>query len=268
VTLLAPAATAGAGGVPGASTCGVTSADGKDAAEVPPVFVALALNVYAVPFVKPVTSQDQGVTVTVHFLPYTTTFDWYAVTVKDVGVPPGGGPAVTVTVTIPSPATPMGAGGFPGTDTKVTTETGAEASEWPAAFVAKTVNVYEVPFVSPVTRIVPETAWDKVPMMPPVSEVAVYSVIAEPPLETGWVKLTVAVVDPVAVAAPMVGAPGTVTGVTGADGADTAEVPPAFVAVTVNVYAVPLVRPVTSQDPDSPVTVHAPPVTAGDAVTA
>ena len=95
-----------------------------------------------------------------------------------------------------------------------------------------------------------------------------YVVTTEPPLDAGSVNATVADVDPAAATAPMVGAPGTVTGVTGADAADTAEVPPAFVAVAVNVYAVPFDRPVTSQDPDSPVTVHAPPATAGDAVTA
>ena len=45
--------------------------------------------------------------------------------------------------------------------------------------------------------------------------------------------------------------PGRVTdpfGVTGADGLEGAEVPAAFVAVTVKVYAVPLVRPVTVHD--------------------
>jgi hypothetical protein len=43
----------------------------------------------------------------------------------------------------------------------------------------------------------------------------------------------------------MVGAPGTVYGVTALDALDAAPVPAAFVAVTVKVYDVPLVRPVT-----------------------
>ena len=43
----------------------------------------------------------------------------------------------------------------------------------------------------------------------------------------------------------MVGVLGTAAGVAGADGADAAPVPMALVAVTVNVYGVPLVRPVT-----------------------
>jgi hypothetical protein len=42
-----------------------------------------------------------------------------------------------------------------------------------------------------------------------------------------------------------VGAPGTVDGVAAADATEAVPVPDAFVAVTVNVYAVPFVRPVT-----------------------
>ncbi|MOA19954.1 hypothetical protein D3C78_1403660 [compost metagenome] len=48
---------------------------------------------------------------------------------------------------------------------------------------------------------------------------------------------------PVAVA--FVGACGTVTGVAAADAVDAADSPTSFVAVTVNVYAVPFVSPVT-----------------------
>ena len=46
-------------------------------------------------------------------------------------------------------------------------------------------------------------------------------------------------------AVTVVGAPGTVRGVTAVLAVDGALVPAALVAVTVNVYAVPLVRPVT-----------------------
>lgn len=42
-----------------------------------------------------------------------------------------------------------------------------------------------------------------------------------------------------------VGAPGTVAGTAPADGTDAAPEPRAFAATTVNVYEVPLVRPVT-----------------------
>jgi hypothetical protein len=49
------------------------------------------------------------------------------------------------------------------------------------------------------------------------------------------------------VADTAVGAPGTVDGVAAAEAADAALVPTEFVAVTLNVYAVPLVSPVTTQ---------------------
>ena len=59
-------------------------------------------------------------------------------------------------------------------------------------------------------------------------------------------KATLACVLP-GLAVPIVGAPGTVAGVTLFDEADAAPVPIALVAVTVKVYAVPLVNPVTVQ---------------------
>ena len=70
--------------------------------------------------------------------------------------------------------------------------------------------------------------------------------MAEPPLLAGATKVTVAWVFP-ATAAAAVGAPGTVdtaVGVTLFDLTDATLLPFAFVALTVKVYAVPLVRPV------------------------
>ena len=61
----------------------------------------------------------------------------------------------------------------------------------------------------------------------------------------------------------LVGAPGTVAGVTAADTLDDTLSPTAFVATTVNVYAVPFVKPLTTIGLDAPLAV-APP---GDAVT-
>jgi len=49
------------------------------------------------------------------------------------------------------------------------------------------------------------------------------------------------------VADTAVGAPGGPTGITAADAADAAPLPEEFVAVTVNVYEVPFVRPETVQ---------------------
>src|SRR5674536_279389 len=67
-----------------------------------------------------------------------------------------------------------------------------------------------------------------------------------PPLAAGAVHVTVAEALP-AVTGPIVGAAGTVTGVTAAERAEAGPIPPALVAATENVYAVPLVRPGTSR---------------------
>jgi hypothetical protein len=75
-------------------------------------------------------------------------------------------------------------------------------------------------------------------------------VIVAPPSETGAVNPTVAVVDPVAEAVPIVGAPGVVRGVTEAETVEVAPVPAALVALTRNVYDVPFVKPVTVADAD------------------
>jgi hypothetical protein len=58
--------------------------------------------------------------------------------------------------------------------------------------------------------------------------------MADPPLEAGAVKEIVAWALP-AVAAPIVGAPGTVAGVTLSDAAEAVPVPMLLVAVTVKV---------------------------------
>ena len=61
--------------------------------------------------------------------------------------------------------------------------------------------------------------------------------IAEPPFDVGAVKATFAVVELVAVAAPIVGAPGATIGSVVIDvlELEAEEVPTLFVAVTVNV---------------------------------
>ena len=73
----------------------------------------------------------------------------------------------------------------------------------------------------------------------------------------GAVKLTVACALP-PVAVPIVGAPGTVAGVTLFEAAEAAPVPALFVAVTVNVYAVPFDRPVTVIGEATPLAVSPP----------
>jgi hypothetical protein len=104
-----------------------------------------------------------------------------------------------------------------------------------------------VPFVSPVTvvevagglplTVVVGCATD------PTNGVTVYEVIALP-FDAGAVHDTVAWPLP-GVAVTLVGAPGAAAGVTALDAADAGPFPIAFVAVTVNVYAVPFVSPVT-----------------------
>ena len=78
--------------------------------------------------------------------------------------------------------------------------------------------------------------------------------MAAPPVEVGAVKLTVACPCP-AVAETLVGAPGTVAlGVTLLEAVEVLEVPTEFVAVTVKVYAVPFVSPVTVKGEPAPLT--------------
>lgn len=71
--------------------------------------------------------------------------------------------------------------------------------------------------------------------------------IVDPPLDAGALNAIDALALP-AVADPTVGAPGTVDGVTPFDAADAALAPIALLALTVKVYAVPLLRPVTLMD--------------------
>jgi hypothetical protein len=149
VTFAVPATTVGAGGVPGAAS-NATDADAADAAEVPAVFVAVAVNVYAAPAARPVTSHDPDAPATVHVLAVPPT----EVTFKDDGRPPVVA-AATVTVTFAVPATPVGAGGVPGTATTLTTGDPGEKSPVLVFLVktffvtAATLNEY-VPTASPV----------------------------------------------------------------------------------------------------------------------
>ena len=79
--------------------------------------------------------------------------------------------------------------GLPGTVPAGTTAFDAvDAALLPTEFVATAVNVYEVPFVSPVTvqAVVGEVATQ---VKPPGLEVTVYVFIAAPPLLAGAVQV-------------------------------------------------------------------------------
>ena len=124
-----------------------------------------------------------------------------------ISEPPFNAGAVNATVAVVDPVTV--AAPITGTPIVVIGPEGLDATEArPVVFVAVTVNVYEVPAERPVTLIVPESDCDRVPVMPPGLDVAVYFVIVALPFDVGAVNATVAVVDPVTVAAPITGAPG------------------------------------------------------------
>ena len=128
----------------------------------------------------------------------------------------------------------------------VTELEGDEVELLPIALMAFTVNVYATPSVNPV--IVQEVAEVVLQcLLVSCTAVAIYPVIAEPPLTPGAVHETVACSVP-AVAVALLGAPGTVFGITAAEGEDAGLVPWEFVAVTVKVYEVPFVKPVTTQE--------------------
>ena len=147
----------------------------------------------------------------------------------------------------PVAVTPVGAPGTLGA-LGITALDADESGPVPLGFVADTLNVYVVPFVSPVTVVevaggLPVTVTGVCAVVPTYG-VTVYLVSVLPPLLVGAIQLTVAWPLP-AVAVTPVGAPGRPFGVTALDADESGPVPFAVVADTLNVYAVPFVRPVT-----------------------
>ena len=132
--------------------------------------------------------------------------------------------------------------GAPGTADGTTAEDGAEAALVPFAFVAVTVNVYEVPLVRPVTV---QLVVAVVQVNPPGEEVTVYPVMAVPPLFDGAVHETTDWVLAAPVADAPVGTCETPSGMIAEEAEDAEPAPDTFVAVTLNVYETPPVRPVT-----------------------
>ena len=112
---------------------GVTDAgDAADDGGTP--LVAVEVNVYAVPGVNPVTTQEVSGAVTVHVPPAGTDVTRY-----ELGVPPLVG-GVIVTVADPGPDTAVGAPGTPGA-ASTTALDALDANDVPPTFVAVTVNV-------------------------------------------------------------------------------------------------------------------------------
>ncbi len=114
---------------------GVTASDAADAADVPPAFVAAAVNVYVVPLVRPDTTHEPEAPTIVHVAP-----SGDAVTVCDVAVVPAVAAEIE-TVANASPATTVGAAGTFGFAIGVTEADAADAADVPPSFVAVAVNV-------------------------------------------------------------------------------------------------------------------------------
>lgn len=153
--------------------------------------VAVTENVYAFPFVNPVTAHDVAGGVAGHVaLPGVA-----VTTYPRIALPPLFG-AVHETTTRSSSGTPATAVGAPGTVRGVTGPDAAEAMLGPTAFSAVTVNVCAAPFVSP------STVHDSVggvgvvagvqQVCAPPAVVTVYFVIALPPVTVGGVQDNVA----------------------------------------------------------------------------
>ncbi len=127
--------------------------------------------------------------------------------------------------------------------------TGADGSEGtlvPLEFVAVTVKVYGVPLVRPEKAQLVVVA-SVVQTWPPGWPVIVYPVIELPPWSAGACQVTLAAPSP-GVPTTSVGRSGSrPEGVTEFEGSEAGPSPTEFVAMTVKVYGMPLVRPVTTQ---------------------
>ena len=228
-------------GAPGTMR-GVTEDEADEAEELPTAFVAITVNVSAVPSVR-------LLNVAVRTLPTVTATPAEEVTVYPViAEPPFEAGAVQVTVAEALPATAETPVGAPGTVGGVTGDDAAEGKELPTAFMARTVNVTAVPLNNPISVVVktlPTVTWL------PTDGVTLYPVIPEPPFEAGAVHETDVELIPATAETP-VGAPGTVGVVIEDDAEEAEESPTAFIATTVNVRTAPLSNPLSVADKTLP----------------
>ena len=154
-------------GAPGTVlTDGVTAALANDAREVPTELVAVTVNMYAMPLVRPVTVAEVAPDV-VAVAPSGDAVTVYPV----IGKPPLLAGAVHDTTATPFPAEAVTAVGTPGTVLGVTAALADDAREVPPALAAVTVNVYAIPLSRPET--VAEVAPDVVAVAPPRDAVTV-----------------------------------------------------------------------------------------------
>ena len=216
---------------------GVAASDATDTDESPPAFRPTAVNVYAVPFVKPLTTQLPDDAAIVH-VPEPGLAD----TTTDVA------PTTTdATDTVAEPLTTT-TEGLPGTAIGVTLSDTDDNADSFVAFTPFALNVYADPFVRPDTVHEPDA-----PLIVHVSPVPTADTTTDvAPLTTDTDTTT----DALAATTP--GVTGTANGVAASDATDTDESPPAFRPTAVNVYAVPFVKPLTTQLPDDAAIVHVP----------
>ena len=130
-----------------AADCGVTAEEDDEATESPISLVATTLNVYEVPLVRPVTTQEEAFAAALHVNP-----PGEEVTVKPVSaVPPLFAGAVNETVAAPAVVTDADTDvGAPGSVAGVAASDAVDKSEVSEALVAVALNVYADPFVNPV----------------------------------------------------------------------------------------------------------------------
>ena len=209
----------------------VTALDAVDKFDIPPEFVAVTLNVYAVFAINPNTIIGE-------VIPIDVITPGLLVTVYPVivPVPLGAVKAIlteleSITVAVPM----MGATVF-----VVTILDAVDKFDIPPEFVAVTLNVYAVFDVNPDT-IIGEVRFVPVDVISPGLLIMTYPVIVPVPLDV--VNSTLTEFESITVAVPMVGAFGFV--VFDTDGPDAGDIPDALVAVTVNVYEVFGVNPDT-----------------------
>jgi len=214
---------------------GVTEDEADEAEELPTAFVAITVNVSAVPSVR-------LLKVAVRTLPTVTATPEEEVTVYPLmNKPPFEAGAVQVTVAEALPATAETPVGAPGTVGGVTGDDAVEGKESPTAFMATTVNVTAVPLNNPMSvavKTLPTVTWL------PTDGVTLYPVIPEPPFEAGAIHETDVELIP-ATAETAVGAPGTVGVVIEDEAEEDKESPTAFIATTVNVRTAPLSNPLS-----------------------
>jgi hypothetical protein len=221
---------------------GIADADATDAGPAPFAFVAVTVHVYVLPFVRPATTSGDAAPLADPGVPPFAD-EQFAVKLVIALPPSNGGANETVSCALPDATT--GWAGASGTRFGTAATDAGDAGPVPLAFVAVSVQEYDLPFVRPSTSI-GDAGPPADPGAPPFDETQVtsYSVIALPP-SSGATNETEISSSPGATVG-RAGADGTVLGTTAPDAGDAAPVPLAFVAFTVHVYNLPFVKPLTT----------------------